>query len=269
MEINNQYKQNILNYLSINDIFQLIQINSQWKQIIQTKQQWNFINSLLSKKQLNEEKINKFLQLIQTEIKEIKSSIEFIEDHYEYLSEIESYHLYYKACYLSQLDTECDIRSRISSIISTSNCLTPFNGLLGMLNLEKFSMNISFNSNILSYHHSLKSNKNNSNDEDSSDDNYISYYDSDEESDDSEDPQNELIRYQTFFNAIQQLTTYSLKEIILCCQFDILFILLEMIQLIDCKIIIILDEWNENEEIIHFYNQMKNKSNIHFITYFI
>lgn len=77
-------------------------------------------------------------------IKVLEGDIEAVENVQGSVHNVESYHLHYSGCYLMTSDVELNIRPSIISITSMTNCLSPFNGLMGMSRLEEVKIQVYF-----------------------------------------------------------------------------------------------------------------------------
>ena len=121
------------------------------------------------------------IETIKSDVNEIE---ELIDSDETALNKITSYEIVYSACYLNSVKFDTLIKSKITKIITTTNCLSAFNGLLSMKKINSVKLNI--------------------------------YFDEDYDSDDSEDSQ--LLSYQRLFNAIDKLNIT--KVFVFCKSYD-------------------------------------------------
>ncbi|BFU21317.1 hypothetical protein EHI8A_003070 [Entamoeba histolytica HM-1:IMSS-B] len=182
----------IIKYLHLKDICNLILVNKKWKDIIS--------NITVNP---NNEELKKELKIF-PKAEEIHCEIEELEELKDNLvKRSKAFYIKYKSCYLSQSNTEFEIRNKIKFIESTTNCLSPFNGLLGMIKLEVIKIHI-----------------------------YFDETDSDDE--------NDITAFELFFLNLKQLT--SLKKVIVYCHYYDILTIISMINL-SCEIHLYVDEW--------------------------
>ncbi|EDR27451.1 hypothetical protein EDI_092420 [Entamoeba dispar SAW760] len=169
----------IIKYLHLKDVCNLILVNKKWKDIIS-----NITTNP------NNDELKKELKIF-PKVEEIHGEIEEIEELKDLVKRSKAFYIKYKSCYLTQYDTEFEIRNKIKFIESTTNCLSPFNGLLGMTKLEVIKIHI-----------------------------YFDEVDSDDD---------DITTFKSFFLNLKQLT--SLKKVIVYCHYYDVLTIISMINL--------------------------------------